>query len=49
MLSDSVPYRVILPSQDAADVWDEPLSGVESQNPYTMVTLQPQLIKTKDR
>ena len=34
---------VILPSKDAADVWDEPLGRVESQNPHAMVTLQPQL------
>lgn len=34
---------VILPGHDAADVWDEPLGGVESQNSNTMVALQPQL------
>jgi len=32
---------MILPCKDAADVWDEPLGGVKSQNPHTMVTLQP--------
>lgn len=39
--------NVILPGKDAADIWDEPLGGVESQNPHTMVTLQPQLKEDK--
>lgn len=38
-------FHVILPSKDAADVWDEPLSRVESQNPDAAVPLQPQLKK----
>lgn len=39
--------NVILPGEDAADVCDEPLRGVESQNPHAMVTLQPQLQEHK--
>lgn len=39
--------NVILPGEDAADVCDEPLGGVESQNPHAMVTLQPQLQEHK--
>ena len=43
MCSSGRSVSVILPGEDAADVCDEPLGGVESQNPHAMVTLQPQL------
>ena len=47
MFSSGRSVSVILPGEDAADVCDEPLGGVESQDPHAVVTLQPQLQEHK--
>ena len=47
MRSSVRSVNVILPGEDAANVCDEPLGGVKSQNPHAMVTLQPQLQEHK--